>query len=108
MGGFSFSTEFPRLLEHHVAVLRIGSSIAPELIRERGYWSATDWQQLSGLGFRGTQKRVECFPALVIPQHDPSGEETYSVVRWDRPRIDAKGKEIKYDQPAGVGLRLDV
>jgi hypothetical protein len=44
----------------------------------------------------------------VIPQHDPSGAYTHSVVRWDRPRSGAKGRQIKYDQPFGTGVRLDV
>jgi hypothetical protein len=96
------------LLPHHHEVLRVGSGIAEEVIAERGYWSATDWKQLAGLNFAGGQKRPECFPALVIPQHDPSGGYTYSVLRWDRPRIAKNGREIKYDQPAGAGLRLDV
>jgi putative DNA primase/helicase len=92
----------------HFEVLHVGSGIAPEVIRERGYWTAADWRQLDGLGFRGTQKRLECFPATVIPQYDPTGTYTHSVLRWDRPRITPGGGEIKYEQPAGVGLRLNV
>jgi putative DNA primase/helicase len=108
MGAYRFSTEFPRLLESHLAVLRVASGISDEVIAERDYWSAPEWQALDGLGFRGTQKRPECFPALVIPQYDLTGELTYSAVRWDVPRFGKDGREIKYDQPAGVGLRLDV
>ena len=96
------------LSDAHRLVLTQASAIAPEVIAERGYWTAADWRELDGLGFTGTQKRKECFPALVIPQYDPSGAYTHSVLRWDRPRIDAKGRAIKYDQPAGAGLRLDV
>jgi hypothetical protein len=44
------------------------ASINPEVIKERGYWSATTWQQLDGLLFKASQKPVACFPALVIPQ----------------------------------------
>lgn len=95
------------LLEAHRQVLTVASGIDPQVIAERGYWSATRWQQLDGLGFRGSQKQEICFPALVIPQRDPSGEYTYSVLRWDRPRIVGE-REVKYDQPAGAGLRLDV
>src|SRR5581483_1155891 len=105
---FRYWTEIPELLQHHFEVLHVGSSISIDVIRERGYWSATDWTQLQGLGLTGNQKRPECFPALVIPHHDPSGGYTYSVPRWDRPRIGSKGREIKYDQPVGIGLRLDV
>jgi hypothetical protein len=96
------------LSPQHFTVLTQGSAIAPEVITERGYWTATDWRELDGLGFRGSQKRLECFPALVIPQHDPSGAYTHAVARWDRPRIGAKGRQIKYDQPFGAGVRLDV
>jgi hypothetical protein len=92
----------------HFDVLTIGSAIAPEVIAERGYWTVTDWRQLDGLGFRSSQKRLECFPALVIPQHDPSGAYTHAVLRWDRPRTAAKGRQVKYDQPFGAGVRLDV
>jgi putative DNA primase/helicase len=95
------------LAAHHRAVLEQGSAIAPDVILERGYWTAYSWQDLDGLSFSGPQKARERFPALVIPQHDPSGAETYSVLRPDCPRI-LRGREVKYEQPAGVGLRLDV
>ena len=103
-----FSTVVPALLERHLETLLVGSAISLEVIRERGYRSAITWQDLDGLGFRGTQKRAECFPAMVIPLYDPTGCYTHSVVRWDHPRIDAKGREVRYDQPFGVSLRLDV
>jgi putative DNA primase/helicase len=96
-----------RLLSpQHRAILE--RAIAPEVVAERGYWTAIRWLELEGLRFRGTQKRPECFPALVIPQHDPTGAYTYSVLRWDTPRLSPDGREIKYEQPARVGLRLDV
>lgn len=96
------------LADHHRITLEQGSGIAPEVIDERGYWTAMDWRQLDGLLFRGTQKRPECSPALVIPQHDPAGDYTYAVLRYDRPRTRQNGDVIKYEQPAAVGLRLDV
>lgn len=107
--GVALAAVIPRTLAaHHREVLEKGSGISPDVIGERGYWTAYRWQDLDGLNFRGSQKRPECFPALVIPQHGPDGEYTCSVLRWDRPRISRAGKEIKYEQPAGVGLRLDV
>ena len=96
------------LAPHHRAMLEQASAISPEVIAERGYWTAERWQDLEGLQFRGTQKPLESFPALVAPQHDPSGEYTYSVLRPDRPRTKRNGDVIKYEQPKGVGLRLDV
>jgi hypothetical protein len=91
-------------------VLEEGSAILPELIAERGYWTAQRWQDLEGVipPFKGTQKAPEQFPALVIPHHGPDGNYTYSVLRPDLPRTDRQGNETKYEQPAGVGLRLDV
>ncbi len=105
MASVSASIRERILSPQHRAVLE--RAIAAEVITERGYWTAIHWLELAGLGFRGTQKRPECFPALVIPQHDPTGEYTYSVLRWDTPRF-LHEREVKYDQPAGVGLRLDV
>jgi hypothetical protein len=92
----------------HRALLERGSAIAPEVIAERGYWTASTWQDLDGLAFRQTQKVPESFPALAIPQHDPTGEYTYTVVRWDTPRTTPGGKIIRYDHPAKVEPRLDV
>jgi hypothetical protein len=96
------------LLPRHFELLHVLSGIATEVIDERGYWTASDWKQLGGLGFRSNQMRLQCFPALVIPQYGPDGQYAHSVLRWERPFITAKGREIKYEQPASVGLRLDV
>ena len=98
------------LSQEHRAILE-RSGISPEVIAERGYWSAPEWKTLKAggvLNFRGTQLHAESFPAMVIPQHDPAGEHPYSVLRWDRPRITKAGKPIKYDVPAKIALRLDV
>jgi hypothetical protein len=103
-----FAAEVPTLLQHHLDQLRNYSSISLEVIRERGYWSATDWQQLDGLLFKGSQKPLECFPALIIPQYDRNGDRIHCTLRWDNPRLDWNGRPVKYEQPAGVELRLDV
>ena len=89
-------------------MLEQDSAIDPAIIAERGYWSAQRPTDLAGAGFAAYQIPARCFPALVIPHHDPSGEYTHSVLRPDHPRITDAGKVIKYVQPAGVGLRLDV
>lgn len=96
------------LAEHHRELLERGSAIAADVIDARGYWTAPTWHELGGLGFRGTQKRAECFPGLVVPQWSTDGENVYSVIRWDTPRMTPSGKSIKYDAPAGVKLRIDV
>jgi hypothetical protein len=99
------------LAPHHFETLTVASAIAPDVIAERGYYTIDDVKGLIALEkFRGTQKWTECLPALVIPQHDVSGEEIPPVIRYDRPRVrkDKAGSVIRYVQPAGVGLRLDV
>ena len=96
------------LSDQHRALLEQGSRIAPEVIDERGYWTATHPRQLDGLGFSRVQTALQRLPALVIPHYGPDGQYTYSVLRPDRPRSSATGRLIKYEQPAGVGLRLDV
>jgi hypothetical protein len=97
------------LSAQHQLMLEQGSAISPEVIAERGYWTASRWQDLEDLvpPFRGGQKASERFPALVIPQYGPDGEHTYCVIRPDRPRT-LRAKVVKYEQPAGTGLRLDL
>ncbi len=96
------------LLPHHRLVLEEGSGIHPDVIAERGYWSAEKWQDLDGLGFKSYQKIPDAFPSLMIPHYDVAGALVYHVLRYDRPRITRELKAIKYEQPAGWGLRLDV
>src|SRR4051794_3083290 len=96
-----------KLAPHHRVVLEQGSAISPGVIAERGYWSAHRWQDLVGIGLASTQNRPDCLPALVIPCHGPD-PPTYAVVRYDRPRTRNNGDIIKYEQPRGAGLRLDV
>ena len=96
------------LAPHHRLLLEQASGISPDVIAERGWWTARLWGDLDGLGFHGTQKLPPNFPALVVPQHDPSGEYTYSVIRYDVTPVRRNGQPMKYIQPKGVGLRLDV
>jgi len=83
------------------------SAIAPEVISERGYFTATDPAELEELGFARFQRRV---PALVIPVHGVNGECRFHRARPDEPREDAakRGKFRKYEQPAGTRVALDV
>src|SRR5215211_1429476 len=84
------------LAPYHRAVLEQGSAISPEVIAERGYWSAHRWQDLLGLGLANTQNRPDCLPALAIPCYGPDGAPTYTVIRYDRPRTRKNGDIIKY------------
>lgn len=98
-----------RLAPQHLDMLRDGSKIADDVIRERGYYTETDAKALEALGFAHYQCRA---PALVLPLHTTDGQNGIYVLRPDNPRkrSDKKtGKQtiIKYEQPGGDGVRLD-
>jgi hypothetical protein len=95
------------LSPEHRRTLEEESAIAPEVISERGYFTATDPAVLEELGFARSQRRV---PALVIPVHGVNGECRFHRARPDDPREDADkpGKFTKYEQPAKTGVALDV
>jgi hypothetical protein len=95
------------LAEHHLETLTKESGISEAVIRARGYWTATEEEDLLDLGFTKPQRRV---PALVIPVWGVDGEIRFSRIRPDDPREDPKkpGKVIKYEQPGGTPVTLDV
>lgn len=100
-----------RLLEDlsqgHLRMLHEEPAISPEDIRARGYFTATDPDQLRELGVSGYQQRT---PALVIPVHGVGDGPLFYRARPDAPRErkNEPGKFIKYEQPAGTGVVLDV
>lgn len=92
------------LSEKHRRALLKESGIAPEVAAERGYWTARKRAELTDRP--KYQRRI---PALVIPTYSPDGETIRSRLRPDNPRRNRKnGKEIKYEQPGGEGITLDV
>ncbi len=95
------------LSPEHNRALEEESAIAPEVISERGYFTATDPAKLENLGFARSQRRA---PALVIPVHGVNGECRFHRARPDDPRedTDKPGKFTKYEQPAKTGVVLDV
>jgi hypothetical protein len=95
------------LSETHKRMLRDESAISDEVIRARGYWTATEESELRELGFADYQCRV---PALVIPVYGEYGQPCFHRIRPDNPRPDSKrpDKVVKYDQPAGMSLALDL
>jgi uncharacterized protein DUF3854 len=95
------------LAERHRAKLEIESGILPEVIAQRGYFTATDPDELSELGFAEYQIRT---PALVIPIWGVDGRFRFARLRPDDPRQDRNNpkKVIKYEQPPGTPLALDV
>ena len=104
------------LAAHHLAMLRGGSGIADEVIAARGYFTATDPAGLRALGFAPKQCRV---PALVLPLHTTDGGNGLYISRPDNPRVveDRRKKNpdgtysqkvIRYEQPEGEAVRVDV
>jgi len=100
-------TEDSTLCEEHRESLISGSGISEEVIQARGYWTAEDPDDLIDLGFAKTQRRT---PALVIPVRGTCGEVRFSRIRPDNPRPDPKkpGKYVKYEQPSGMPVTLDI
>lgn len=95
------------LSSEHLRALREESGIAAEDILARGYFTATDPEELHELGFAAYQQRV---PTLVIPVYGLSGELLFHRARPDEPRQDRDkpAKVIKYEQPGGTGVAIDV
>ena len=91
------------LLPHHLNLLK-ESAISEEVIRERGYWSATKKSQLDDLGFGRKAQRV---PSLVIPVYGVTGECEWVAHRPDQPRV-ADGRPRKYEIPFGARQVLDI
>jgi hypothetical protein len=85
--------------EHRRALLE-ESAIAPEVISERGYRTATDAGELEKLELAQYQRRV---PALVVPVYGVDGKRRFHRARPDNPRGD-----VKYEQPTGTRVVLDV
>ena len=95
------------LAPHHRAMLEQGSGISPEKITDRGYFTVTDADDLRELGFADCQLRV---PALVIPVYGVDARFRFYRIRPDDPRRDREkpGKVVKYEQPSGTGVTIDV
>jgi hypothetical protein len=100
-------TEQQELSDKHFLMLTQESGISEEVIRMRGYWTCDDEDDLMDMGFNKRQRRVPC---LVIPVRGISGEVAFHRIRPDSPRPAPKkpGKVIKYEQPSGTPVVLDV
>lgn len=108
----SQSPKPPDPLDHfspeHLAMLRDGSAISPEVIAERGYYSEQNTGELAALGFAPRQRR----PGLVIPLHATDGSTPFYVLRPDSPRQiqdrkTGKVKTCKYEVPKDQTTRID-
>ena len=89
----------------HRKMLEEDSGLAPEVIAERGYYTATSAAHLATLHFAEYQRRV---PALVLPVFDVHGQVALHQIRPDSPRKNKKRKPVKYETPAGAHLILDI
>jgi hypothetical protein len=100
----AWMTAAPALLDRHLAHLRDGSGIDPEVIAERGARSIENPAELVRAGFGSQQRRV---PGLLLPVWSPDGSNGLYQYRPDSPRTDARGRAVKYETPLSAGLRLD-
>ncbi|MDP9364969.1 MAG: phage/plasmid primase, P4 family, partial [Chloroflexota bacterium] len=94
------------LLPQHRRLIE-ASAIAPDVARERGYYSETDAAALGALGFAPAQRRAPC---LVLPLYTTAGVNGVHEIRPDRPRVqrrDGKERPIKYERPTGVRPMVD-
>jgi hypothetical protein len=95
--------ELRHLAEQHLRRIR-QSSIAPDIALARGYRSIEIKAELRRLGFTDAQCRV---PSLLLPVWSVFGEIGNYQLRADEPRIDKRGKAIKYELPHGAQMLLD-
>jgi hypothetical protein len=101
----------------HKHILGVESSIAEDVIAERGYRTCTGYSELKSLGIR--IRRDTDTHGLLIPLHTVEGtiSSTYlakedrsvplMVYRLDIPEIDDEGRQRKYLFPGGQHLRID-
>lgn len=91
------------LQQHHREHLE-ASGLSPEVIEERGYFSAESASALERLGFARSQRSA---PALVIPLRDARGEIVSYQARPDHPRM-VDGRALKYESRTGDRPVLDI
>lgn len=92
------------LSESHLKMLELESGISPEIIQERGYFTATEKSELADIGFPPSQQLV---PALVIPHYWIDGQVSGYQIRPDKPRV-KRGRTLKYETREGRGNFLDI
>ena len=93
------------LAEHHEKMLIEESSIDKKVVEARGYSTIAKKVDLKKLGFAERQCNP---PGLLIPVYSPTGDIATYQYRPDKPRIDKKGRPVKYETPSGTRMVLDV
>ncbi len=111
------SIDFPALSPEHYAVLTSGG-IDPLVAIDRGYASLSrgSAEHAALLGSerftKGAREHLSLSSGLFVPTFNPDGIRVSCQVRWDVPRDagDHKGqvRSIRYDQPVGKTVPLDV
>ncbi len=100
-----FSEVIPELMTSHFRHLHEGSGIDIDVIKERGYRSLLGKSELEKLGFSPSQRHT---PGILIPLWGVDGDGIVSYqFRPDSPRLNNKGKPVKYETPSGATNRLD-
>jgi hypothetical protein len=93
-----------RLSLHHLDHLK-KSALSLECISHRDYQTIVDRKQLETRGFSKQQCLV---PGILIPLWGIDGDGIIGYqFRPDNPRLNSKGKPIKYETPKGAANRLD-
>jgi Domain of unknown function (DUF3854) len=92
------------LSEEHRRMLERESAISPDVLAERGYFTAARRSEVPLIFTKEYQRRR----GLVIPTLAPDGETESYRLRPDTPRRDKKNKPIKYETPTGASNILDV
>ena len=95
----------PRLSAAHRRMLFEESGLAARVAVKRGYRTATSKSELERLGFGRSQRGV---PALLVPVWSPAGEVVLYQSRPAEPRVDKRGRPVKYETPGGASMALDV
>lgn len=100
----STATATDLLAPHHAQMLLEESSISGKVLVERGYRTVSEPRDLTAHGFAANQLLT---PALEVPLFSLGREIVNYQIRPDYPRLNEKGKPIKYETPAGSKLVLD-
>lgn len=93
------------LSDTHRHMLEVESGIDPDVISERGYFTATTKVELARLGFPKSQQLA---PGLVFPVFNVRGEQATFQLRPDNPRANPAGKMLKYETVARSKMVVDV
>lgn len=99
------SAQTAGLSKRHRRELKKGSGISKAVSEARGYRTVTDKTELLKETYEGQQLRV---PGLLVPIRDVAGSVRAVQYKADDPRTNADGDPVKYDNPKGSRLVLDV